>query len=95
MTVLAQPRLVNFNGLAAQVGFAGPNRLAITSADALAARSGSGGGGAGGSIDIRITMSPEVRAEVVSSSIKGARVQLLQDVIDDTPTSRAIRQKVG
>ena len=88
MTVLAQPRMVNFGGLSAQVGMAGSNRLAITSADALAARAG---GGAGGTIDIRVTMSPGLKAEIVSSSVKGARLTVIQDLNENSAISRGVK----
>ena len=76
----------------ANIGYAGGNRLAITSADALA---GAGGGGMGGIIDIRVTMSPEVKVEVVNNAVKQARVQIVQDMSNDSQLSRVTRQKMA
>lgn len=91
MTVLARPRFERINGVPAQIGYAGGNRLAITSADALAR----GGGGAGGMVDIRVTLSPEVKAEIVNQSVQNARVAVVQDMSTDSQLSRVTRQKVS
>lgn len=91
MTVLARPSFERINGVPAQIGYAGGNRLAITSADALAGA----GGGAGGIIDIRVTMSPDVKAEVISNSVKQARVAVVQDMSNDSQLSRVTRQKMS
>jgi hypothetical protein len=77
MTVLAKPRLVNFNGLSAQVGRAGNNRLAITSADALASRAG--GGGAGGNVQVVISLTPGLKGEIVQASLENVTVHMQQD----------------
>ncbi|NUN53265.1 MAG: hypothetical protein HUU06_10845, partial [Planctomycetaceae bacterium] len=92
MTVLSRPRFERINGVPAQIGYAGGNRLAITSADALAR---GGGGAAGGMVDIRVTLSPEVKAEVVNQSVQNARVAIVQDMSSDSQLSRVTRQKVS
>jgi hypothetical protein len=84
MTVLAKPRMANFNGLSAQVGMAGSNRLAITSADALAAHAG---GGAGGAVQIMISLTPGLKGEIVQASLQNVTVQMQQD----TTLSRATK----
>jgi hypothetical protein len=84
MTVLAKPRMANFNGLSAQVGMAGSNRLAITSADALAAHAG---GGAGGSMVIEVRVSPGSEARIVETSLHNVIVHMQQD----TTLSRATK----
>ncbi len=90
LTVLSKPRMMDIGGLAAQVGYAGPNRLAIADADQLASRMGRGG--AGGEITIRLVPSPESRAEIIHSSIEGAVVRVVQDAQRDTPINSAIRK---
>lgn len=87
LTVLARPRMMNLGGIEAAVGSAQGNMLAITSAGALAAR-----GGAGGEIVIKIQHTPEAEARIVQSSIHGARVQVAEDMNNDTPISRGARR---
>lgn len=86
MTVLARPRMMEIGGMQAVVGSAQGNRLAITSADALAQR-----GGAGGTIVIQVQGTPDFEARVVSSSVKGAQVQVANDMRADTPISRGVK----
>ncbi|MGC3961101.1 MAG: phage tail tape measure C-terminal domain-containing protein [Verrucomicrobiota bacterium] len=88
MTVLARPRMMEVGGMQAGVGSAQGNRLAITNADALAQ---SGGGGINGQAQIVVTLGPELRAEIVQQSIKGARVQVAQDMRADTDISRGVK----
>lgn len=85
MTVLARPRMMEIGGMQAVVGSAQGNQLAITSASDLAGRGG------GGVVDIRVTLGPELRAEIVQQSVKGAVVQVAQDMRQDTPISRGVK----
>ena len=85
MTVLARPRMMEVGGMQAVVGSAQGQQLAITSADQLAERRG------GGVVDIRVTLGPELRAEIVNQSIEGARVTVAQDMRQDTPISRGVK----
>lgn len=85
MTVLAKPRMMEIGGMQAVVGSAGNNRLAITNADQLASR-------AGGILDIRVTLGPELRAEIVNESVQGARVTVAQDMQQDSAISRGVKQ---
>lgn len=91
MTVLARPRFERINGVPAQIGYAGGNRLAITSADALAGA----GGGAGGNVVIEVRVSEGSEARIVENSVKQARVVIVQDMATDTPLSRVTRQRVS
>ncbi len=91
LTVLARPSFQRINGVPAQIGYAGGNRLAITSADALA----NAGGGAGGNITIEVRVSQGSEARIVENSVKQARVQIVQDMSNDTQLSRVTRQKVS
>jgi hypothetical protein len=86
LTVLARPRMMEVGGMQAVVGSAQGNRLAITNADELASR-----GGAGGVVDIRVTLGPELRAEIVNQSVQGARVVVANDMRADTPISRGVK----
>lgn len=86
LTVLARPTFRSIGGMDAIVGNAGSSRLAITNADDLAAR-----GGAGGIIQIKVDMHPDLKAQIVSSSIKGAQVQIAQDMKRNTPISAAVK----
>jgi len=85
MTVLARPRMMNVGGMQAVVGSAQGRQLAITSAADLAGR------GAGGVLDIRVTLGPELRAEIVNESVQGARVTVAQDMRTDSPISRGVK----
>ena len=85
MTVLARPRMMEVGGMQAVVGSAQGRQLAITSANDLAR------GGAGGSVDIRVTLGPELRAEIVNESVQGARVTVANDMRQDTPISRGVK----
>jgi hypothetical protein len=76
LTVLARPQYRNIGGLDAIVGNAGNNKLAITNADALAARQG--GSGASGTVHIEISHSEESKAAIISQSIDGAEVRVTQ-----------------
>ena len=87
LTVLARPRMMEIGGMEAVVGNAGNNRLAITNADRLQQR--------GGVVDIRVTLGPELRAEIVNQSVEGARVRVQQDLTQDTPISRGVKGLTG
>lgn len=87
LTVLARPRMMEVGGMQAVVGSAQGNRLAITSADALA----QGGAAASGQIVIQVQGTPEFEARVVSNSVKGAVVQVANDMRQDTPISRGVK----
>lgn len=91
MTVLARPSFERINGVPAQIGYAGGNRLAITSADALA----SAGGGAGGNITIEVRVSQGSEARIIENSVKQARVAVVQDMSNDSQLSRVTRQKMA
>jgi hypothetical protein len=83
LTVLARPRFERVNGIPAQIGMAGGRRLAITSADALeGARH----------VNIKVTLSPGLKAEIVENSVEGARVAIAQDMGENTAISRATRK---
>jgi len=86
LTVLARPRMMEIGGMQAVVGSAQGNQLAITSAGDLANR-----GGAGGQVNIRVTLGPELRAEIVSQSVRGAVVQVANEMRQDTPISRGVK----
>ncbi len=86
LTVLAKPRFMEVGGIQSVVGNAGPNRLAISNADELAARGGNG------IVDIRVTLGPELRAEIVNQSVQNAVVTVTQEAQSNTPLRRAIRQ---
>lgn len=88
LTVLARPRMMEVGGMQAIVGSAQGNRLAITSADGLAQ---SGGGAAGGTIVIQVQGTPDFEARVVSNSVRGAQVQVANDMRADTPISRGVK----
>ena len=91
LTVLAQPRRVNINGLSAHVGNAGARgSLAVTSASDFA--KAANGGGAGGAITLTVNLSPGLEARIVQQSVKGARVQIAQDMQQDSPVSRAAKR---
>ena len=89
LTVLARPRLMEVGGMQAVVGSAQGRQLAITSAADLAR------GGAGGVVDIRVTLGPELRAEIVNESVQGARVTVANDMRQDTPISRGVKGLTG
>jgi hypothetical protein len=86
MTVLARPRMMEVGGMQAVVGSAQGQQLAITSASDLAGR-----GGAGGTIVIQVQGTPDFEARVISSSVKGAVVQVATDMRQDTPISRGVK----
>lgn len=88
LTVLAKPRMMEIGGMQSVVGYAQGNRLAITNADQLAARAGSGSG----MVEIRVTLGPELRAEIVNQSVQNAVVTVTQEAQSNTPLRRAIRQ---
>lgn len=92
MTVLSRPRFERINGVPAQIGYAGGNRLAITSADALAR---GGGGAAGGNIVIEVRYSKDTEVRVLEQSVQNARVAIVQDMSSDSQLSRVTRQKVS
>jgi hypothetical protein len=86
LTVLARPRMMELGGMQAVVGSAQGRQLAITDASSLA-----GNNGTTGSVNIRVTLGPELRAEIVQQSVKGAVVQVAQDMKQDTPISRGVK----
>ncbi len=92
LTVLARPSFERINGIPAQIGYAGGNRLAITSADALA---GAGAGGMGGVGVLRVELAPGLIATLKEDSIKGARIAIVQDMSSDSQLSRVTRQKMA
>lgn len=85
MTVLARPRMMEVGGMQAVVGSAHGQQLAITSAGDLAGR------GVGGTIVIQVQGTKDFEARVVQSSVKGAVVQVAQDMHQDTPISRGVK----
>lgn len=86
LTVLARPRFMEVGGVEAVVGNAGPNRLAITNADALQQR------GMGGTIIVQVQGTPDFEARVVSNSVKGAQVQVANDMRTDSAISRGVKK---
>jgi len=89
LTVLAQPRFMEVGGIQAVVGNAAGHRLAITQADDLA------GGGAGrGAIEIRVSMDPGLRAEIVSDSVQGATVRVTQEMGRNSRLRETTKQAV-
>jgi hypothetical protein len=90
LTVLARPRMMEVGGMQAVVGSAQGRQLAITDASSLA-----GGNGTNGEVNIRVTLGPELRAEIVQQSVKGAVVQVSQDMRQDTPISRGVKGLTG
>jgi hypothetical protein len=74
LTVLARPRFMEVGGLEAVVGNAGPNRLAITNADALA------GHGVSGRAVIEVVPAPGYEARIVENAIEGATVKVTQEM---------------
>lgn len=91
MTVLSRPRFERINGVPAQVGYANGNRLAITSADALAG----GGGAVGGRIVIEVRPSKGAEAEIVENSVQRARAAVVQDMSEDSQLSRVTRKRMA
>jgi hypothetical protein len=89
LTVLAKPRFMELGGVQAVVGNAGANRLAITSADQLAAN---GGAGAGGHLTVEIRHTPETEARIIENSVKNAVVRVTQDMGRDSKLSRTTKQ---
>ncbi len=85
LTVLARPRMMEVGGMQAVVGSAQGRQLAITSASDLAR------GGAGGTIVIQVQGTPDFEARVVSNSVKGAVVQVANDMRQDTPIARGVK----
>lgn len=56
------------------------------------ARAGAGVGGAGGQMMIHVTLSPELKSEMIESSIKGAEAKVTQSLGQNTKLSRAARR---
>jgi len=83
LTVLAKPRMMSIGGMDAVVGNAGNNRLAIMDADQMAER-----GRVGGLVEIKVSMEPGLKAEIIQTAVKGATVQVEQDLTRDTPIAR-------
>jgi hypothetical protein len=105
MTVLARPQLMNFGGIAAQVGMAGPNRLAIVNAGALqkAQRRAMGGsdmslpgdglaGGEGGRSVVEISLAPGLEASVVKKAVKGSVVEVTRQLTVSGPLATNARR---
>jgi hypothetical protein len=88
LAALAKPTFRSIGGMDAVVGHAGPNRLAITSADDLARR---GGGGAGGHIHIQIDHTPETQARIISQAIDGAEVRVTKNMNRNTKLRQSTR----
>jgi hypothetical protein len=107
LTVLAQPRSVNWSGIPAVIGRAGPSRLALVDAGHLAGLTGArrgadglvtGGGlpsGGGGSSTVNIRLAPGLRGEIVDEAIGGAQVRILNDLHEDSPMSSAVKRVTG
>jgi hypothetical protein len=91
LTVLARPRMMQIGGVEAAVGNAGPQRLAITDAAALAGRSASGGGSA----EVLIRLSPGLEGSITQNSIEGARVRIVRDMKEDSELSQTTRKLVS
>jgi hypothetical protein len=87
LTVLARPRMMEVGGMQAVIGNAGSQKLAITNADELARR----GAGAGGMIVVQVQGTPDFEARVVSNSVKGAVVQVANDMRQDSPIARGVK----
>lgn len=85
LTVLARPRMMEVGGVAAVVGSAQGRQMAITDAESL------GRGGAGGTIVIQVQGTPDFEARVVQNSVKGAVVQVANDMRQDTPIARGVK----
>jgi hypothetical protein len=85
LTVLAKPRFMELGGIEAVVGQAGRNTLAITNANDLAR------GGAGGHVVIEIRHSDTAEARIVSSSIKGAILQVTKEAQQSGPLRKALK----
>jgi hypothetical protein len=85
-TVLSRPRMMRVGGVEAAVGNAGPNRLALTSAEQLERR-----GGQGGPVEIVVSMDPGLRAEIVSDASNVATVRVANDLSRDSRISRKVR----
>jgi hypothetical protein len=73
----------------AVVGMAGSKRLAITNAADLEA--GVGGGGANGHIVIEMRGTPDFEARVVSHSVKGAVVEVTNQMKRNSALSHAVK----
>lgn len=87
LTVLARPRFMEVGGMQAVVGNAGGNRLAITNADELERR--------GGSVDIRVSMEPGLRAQIVSDSVAGSVVRVTQELQQTSRLREAVKKVNG
>ena len=77
---------MELGGIAAQVGDAAGEKLAITRAGDLARA------GAGGNVSVHVSLDPGLRGEIVNQSIAGAEVTITQRMREDSPLSRATRQ---
>jgi hypothetical protein len=85
LTVLARPSFRSVGGVDSVVGMAGPNRLAISNADDLANRS------PGGTIHIQIDHTPETQANIISSSIRGATMEVTRQMKRNSPIAAAVK----
>lgn len=89
MTVLSRPKMMQFGGIEAAVGRAGPHGdLAITRAADLAR-------GGGGRSEVVIRLEPGLRGEIVQEAVGGARVVIVRDMGQDTDLSQATRRLVS
>ena len=106
MAVLSRPRVENFNGFAAHVGNVGSRRMALVDAGALPRFAADGlitgaqgqtqaGARAGGTIQILVGLTPDVKAEIIQSSVAGAVVRVEQDMKSHTSMNAAVKQAVG
>lgn len=85
MTVLARPRMMEVGGMQAVVGSAQGNQLAITNAGDLA------NAGTGGTIVIQVQGTRDFEARVVQNSVKGAVVQVANEMRQDSAISRGVK----
>ena len=91
LTVLSRPQTESVNGMRVVSGMAAGNGLSIASTAALKSN---GGGGAGGEIVLRIEHSEASQVSIVQQAVQGARVQISQDLQQDTPISRATKRLI-
>lgn len=106
MTVLSRPYQANIGGVMAQIGNAGPRKLAIVDAGALArARKMAdggvlpdgqyGGGAQGGQGDkgvLEVSLSPGLEARIVQQASNAAVVEVTRQMQRDTAMNQAMRR---
>lgn len=106
LTVLAQPRTVEINGISAVIGKAGQRQLAIVDAAALGGtphRMATGGivgaqlhqrqqsSNPNGNVNITVGLSPDLEARIIKTSIEGATVRVEQDLTQNSRISKAVK----